>query len=137
MKREILFRGKSRDGWVYGYLVHGTNESAGEVYIFCDEKLDEYGQNLGYEIIPETVGQFTGLYDKNGVRIFEGDYDQNYEVVSWCDRRNGWTMKTYNHPTKEYILCNCYNCDGNYELAEILGEIEIVGSIHDNPEIID
>ena len=84
---------------------------------------------------PELVTQFTGLKDKNGKEIYEGDIDSNYDVVAWCEKRNGWSMWTYDHPTKEYISCNCYQCEGNFELSDLTvgqSEIEIIGNIYEN-----
>ena len=89
--REILFRGKASTEWVYGDLRHIND---GRVAVRKD------GEIYPYEVIPETVGQYTGLTDKNGKRIFENGYmiidNKTYKVI---------------FDNAEYILTNIFNCD--------------------------
>lgn len=124
MKREILFRGKRIDNWEWIYGIPTFDFK----YIFNENQFDSHDN---YMVIPETVSQFTGLLDKNGKRIFEGDYDQNHDVVMWCDKRNGWAMKTYDFPTREVISCHCFRCEGHFDIDDADFNIEIIGSIHD------
>ena len=137
--REILFRGKRKNGngeWLYGDLLHDYWVH-GDTVMPCAIR---YKINSSYsfpiEVIPETVGQFTGLHDKNGKMVFEGDYDANYDVIAWCNNRQGWAMKAYDFPTDDFMLCHCYQCEGNFEINDIDMSLEIIGNIHDKPELI-
>lgn len=80
------------------------------------------------------VMQFTGLKDKNGKEIFEGDFDEDMQVVMWCENSVGWQWATYDFPTKEKICCHCYNCEGDYNFTEQIEKVEIHGNIYENAE---
>lgn len=75
MNRPIKFRGKSifDEGWLYGDLVHSSDMMRCAILVNDKTCYDEC------EVIPSTIGQFTGLYDKNGKEIYEGD---TIEVIS-------------------------------------------------------
>lgn len=120
--REILFRGKASTEWVYGDLRHIND---GRVAVRKD------GEIYPYEVIPETVGQYTGLTDKNGKRIFEGD------VVN--DKQSGYNYFIKWFP--EYACFSLANRNGHMEfgcdeLEIFLNDLVVVGNIHDNPEFL-
>lgn len=130
--REILFRGKDIKGnWHIGLLAHMGNAW----YIS-----NKAGVATAYEVIPSTVGQYTGLTDKNGTRIFEGDiisipfeedrfpYEENivyYEKaeVYFDTEHYGWYVRYFDDDSLS--LCEYDDCD-----------ITVIGNIHDNPELL-
>ena len=134
--REILFRGKRTDNceWAYGAP---TKDNHGEmVMVESTFECEEYncrGANCLY-VDENTVGQYTGLTDKNGKRIFEGDilrlayHPEEDVIIEWHDGR--FNFRKRNHP-KDYgyeRLC-CV------QIA--VSHLRVIGNIHDNSEMLE
>ena len=130
--REILFRGKRKDGlWLYG---HYADENVCETDFCCIVPLRSMDNYKDWSVRPETVGQYTGLCDKNGNKIFEGDilesrYDEQspedfcYEVVLWY--ANSWCIREDdNDPDR-------LDEDGVLEYSVV------AGNVWDNPESVN
>lgn len=128
MEREILFRGKASNGrWVYGSLVvskkidpaiyFNISKGVAEVLDWCYVK-------------PDTVGQYTGLKDKNGNKIFEGDVviigEKLKAKVIYYD--GAFRMQSEFSPTP------IDTTDMGYMMREF--SVRVIGNIHDNPELI-
>lgn len=130
--REILFRGKELDTseWVEGGLIQ--TESWTSILVCIDTEASSCepasGELREYEVDPKTVGQFTGLYDKDGEKIFEGDIINSYTLLGMNDLRNA--VVEWNE-----LFSGWYS--GNHSLYNGLGNVyEIIGNIHDNPELL-
>lgn len=135
--REILFRGKRVDNgkWVHGFYIEnelfdGRLEPS---IIPVDEKgaalYDDDGYNIEIKVNPETVGQYTGLKDLHGTRIFEADIVKVYDV--YCN---------------ETVVGVVEFCDGSFHIYDkdftsydrwMYCKVEVIGNIHDNPELLE
>ena len=156
--REILFRGKRLDNgkWVEGFFVKRIDRLTliPKCYILVQEEDTSgiTGEPTGYlntefswyEVIPETVGQYTGLKDNNGKRIFEGD------ILRIAKISDG--LGSYYHPPLDYpvnVVVKWDLCAWMWETlcedkryisfpnAWCHYECEIIGNIHDNPELLE
>lgn len=129
MKREILFRGKSKNTgkWLYGdpvkslndkmYMIHGATEDA----INTRNEVDF----VYSEVDPESVGQYTGLLDRNGDKVFEGDVLEmggGISIVVWDDA--AFAVK---NPGSNVI---------DWPHSSFFEKSSIIGNIHDNPELL-
>mgnify|MGYP002769661312 CR=1 FL=1 len=130
MNREILFRAKKVDGseWIEGYYR----------YIPCINRhsilpTNPKNEQEEYRVISETVGQYTGLTDKNGKKIFEGDIlrhaDETILKTVWNDRKYGFAAQC----VKGSVLLK----DCKWGLWEFESdEVEVIGNMFDNPELL-
>lgn len=115
--REIKFRGQkvNTKEWIYGSLIITNN-----LYEICD---DSTFSKWREEVETETVGQFTGIKDKNGKDIYEGDWLRvcvGYSSYVKYDSKQGCFLSIYSHPE-----------DGEELLLGDLGnEVEIIGNVH-------
>lgn len=132
--REILFRGRRVDNreWVYGFLCcaniidewtpHKCKDEEGNTYEYCTTE--------SYKVIPETVGQFTGVIDKNGKKVFEGDvvkYNGSCGKIVFSEYHGAFMSK------EKDIYLEWLSKIPRYGT----GIMEIIGNIYDNKEILE
>lgn len=135
-ERKILFRGKrvDSDEWVIGGSIIQYSFNAEKVISLISSDVESLNWELpANKIIPETLGRYTGLTDRNGTKIFEGDIVRHYNsiidlqrfeigLIYWEDE----TCKFMRTTPRAYCIeeiCKLY-------------EYEVIGNIHDNPELM-
>lgn len=128
--REILFRGKRVDNgeWVDGNIIGDS------VIVPKGQEFEIEGNSIyvctltAYDVVPETVGQYTGLTDKNGAKIFEGDilvtpFSYIGTVIDIVEYKNGSFVRKNGRRKNPYL--------------ENGSASRIIGNIHDNPELLE
>lgn len=147
--REIEFRGISTENgqWIYGYLYHGLNDL---IYINTVVELSEKSKcNQQILVHSETVGQYTGLKDKNGVKIFEGDVMskvaiselgneiQYFYIVFWSSSDQGFKTKQYVLDENESGVYWRIKNEGFFDYISMIRTYNhVIGNIHQNKELL-
>ena len=146
MNREILFRGKRLDNgeWVYGYLrvfddgsYHITTKVERNVARHIDGKPFYTLYGVEHEVYPETVGQYTGLEDKNGVKIFECDIlrvTDDADEINERDSDTGIGEVTW---LDKWLLWYVSNVDNGLGDLNDVGYLEVIGNKWDNPDLLE
>lgn len=157
MNREILFRGKRVDNgeWIDGYLFDDGYTKPRHVFVggliineYNGTACDEWDINAidFADVKPDTICQYTGLTDKNGKKIFEGDILRGFQYPFCCDGEYNYyaeiifencSFMTYTH--KNPSSCVRGISAGNTDLMEdwVSEDWEVIGNIYDNPELLE
>lgn len=120
--RDILFRGKRKDSGLWEVGDFST-------YTTSDKVFHTFINGFEYEVHPETVGQYTGLTDKDGQKIFEGDIIRNSEF----DEEDGYGVVEFRDGAFEV---NGHGLSCTFHENFWGKDCEVVGDIYDNPELL-
>lgn len=147
--REILFRGKRNDTgeWIFGSIVHQTDyygDKCDRWFILEGNYTNDYDIDYPIEVQKETVGQFTGLLDKNGTKIFEGDVldmsiigpDHSLNAVSIEHGAVGFFPLYPEEEAEEDRRWRSFWKDDEQEFWSD-EYFTVIGNIHDNPELLE
>ncbi len=143
--RDYLFRGKRKDNgkWVYGYLVW-TDNPIRRAFIIKKLVVDINNCNVTildseiYEVIPETVGEYMGLTDKNGKLIFEGDIVAFKRFATDYIGKIVFNSRTYGFEIWRNTTVGAYGEKATHSInLSQHDKIEVIGNIHDNPELLE
>ena len=143
--REIKFRGKRKDNgeWVYGCPLETKMSGVYIIGTKTKSKPHKIGGEIAsvsisdvvwqHEVDPDTVGQYTGLHDKNGKEIYEGDIVKRTCDLIGAEHDNFTGVVKFE--CAAFMLENFDKTDGRY-LWDDVQELEILGNIYENPELL-
>ena len=143
--REILFRGKRlSDGkMVYGESINTQYDAEGKKRVYVGALFSSYIYPLlkcveWHEVDPATVGQYTGLTDKNGKKIFEGDIVDIGEMICTVNGQYLVVYSTANHCwALERSIVHHHHYFTFSDLNGFAESSEVIGNIHDNPDLLN
>lgn len=149
MNRPITFRGKcsKSNEWVYGDLIHGVGSCSGKYYILPDKINLAYVKHCdplnGVAVVQETIGQYIGLEDMKGNRLFVGDIVCNFNHLEWEWRgvvkfSHGLFGVEWLANVKQQSMVGAWGQKHNLRRLDddILERQVLVGNIFDNPELL-
>lgn len=133
MNRDIEFRGMHSNKWLYGYLVKSVDDNKFYITVSTDQF---------YQVREETIGQYTGLKDKNGKKIFEGDI---LRTPAWLYGEEKVCICKYNQENNvnSIIGFGLYTNDAYFKKYQELvecdewDEFEVIGNIYENKELLE
>lgn len=154
--REILFRGKKprpsvfdQTDWVYGSLIDSGNHEQVMIYPWFNGASTMSVAQLVYTrmeaVEAETIGQYTGLVDMNGTKIFEGDVFQlEDDIIGVVDFNHGCFFLTEYGLRGVWTESGYDECGGGWGVIDrepmhfwYINKLEVIGNIHDNPELLE
>ena len=135
--KERHYRGKCEDTgvWVYGYYCPCCFGYFPCSPAIIDREEMERGCWRPEMVIPETVGQYTGLTDKNGTKIFEGDILKHHRSL-WGKDISDIGVVFWNARTCMFLRTSSRNSETPQIWQETAEQYEVIGNIHDNPELL-